>query len=986
MSLLWMQVWYEPPIERWQAMEIGEVTVWYVVGHEGLARSVGIWGSDAYRELTTLLEFQPGVRFVLRLHPSPYNWVQTPPFNPQGMLLPPSPIVSVYPLPTRAATAAFVRSEVFASILYHLYFSEGMRVQNRSLLYLPHWFLWGFAYFWGEGWLGEDLARLQGFSFSLLEDLARRSELPSPFYKSLYKSIWYWLYRTYGQRKIIDLLYMTRLTRSISEALHLTLNLSEEELWEKWQEFLRSIGAYEEVSTENEVERRSLIAAAVSSDEEIRAFATLREGKVLYFLRLQGQIYELPGAWSWKLSYYDPVVSMSFSPQNRLVWTSYERQGLILWRWSREAQRYEKYPLSVLALQGLSWESEDQLLFSGLSSDGQVRLYSFSMPKGELRVVGEATGDLLYPKRWKGRLYAVWQPDTSRLAPLSVLWEPFRPVYKQETGWQALPYPSFYSIEGGWIDYDTLLITVSDVNGMGHPWHFTMDTSYPAVWQLDNIRGWAGISSSYAYFLKYRGGRLRLAKAPLSSLLKEGAVFPSLAAAEIVQLRLQRRTAYLGAYTLPPSLPLDTSKVDTPTTERHPFYLFDEEVGRPPRRKSRSRLFPERPSKTTLDIPSSRALGAVPYHWILWDFRSLPVFHPLIRLGWQVDLRVRDWHGDHEWGFVWRPYLDLRSSELRLSYTRHRSRLQPLAELYKQSHFFPARRYQYTLRITTWQGSLGLRYPLTPFFSLEGRVTGLLSNRYHMGRVGDMDLSRQSRWLGGAVQLTYKRLAEREGFIWKGWRGTLRGEAYRWGIQWSYPLVGTHIERFQPLFERVVFHFQGIAMAGGMQGRYFLLGGVPQWVNYEFENRDQVPLLTEPAGYLLTEYVSIPGFPYQARRGRQLLCLSTVARFPLLAWRREPHLPMRPLYNFEWQIGYYIGTVWTTGNPFSQKNPIDAEYIYRPPLVISVQTLKSPFLMSIGTGAVFHILRFPLAAEVYWPIEEGRIQRAAFIVSFKQNL
>lgn len=985
-GLLWAQ---GDALRGWQSMEVGPLVVWYVPGQEGLAQAVGQWGADVYRELVGLMEFQPSSRLVIRVQPSPYWWAQAPLAASKGMLLPPAVVAQVYPLASRSATAALVRSEVTALLLQQLYFSEGVRVQNRSLLYLPDWFFWGFAYFWGEGWMSEDLARLEDVPPASLMEIARRTATPSPLYKSLYKSIWFYLYKTYGQRKVIDLIYMARLTRSVGDALYLTMNLSEEDLYQQWMNFLKTLRKDESPSTEEEVEKRALLTAAVAADGETRAFATLREGKVQYFLRLSETLYELPGRWQWRRSYYDPEVSMSFSPKGALVWTAYEANGLVIWRWMPEEKKYERYPLALLAVQGLSWDGDNTLLFSGLSADGKVKVYTLTFPQGTLRPAEEAQGDLLYPHRTPDGLYAVWQPDTTRLAPLGVLWEPFRPVRRQGAQWEPLPYPMFYSVRGGWVVQDTLVATVSDVTGSGHPWVFGRDTSAPTIWTAGAPQAWSGLSQDKVFFLRYRGGKLRLAQADRSVLSREANVFPPVRAAEVVQFRLQRKAAYMAAYRMsafsPVETPKDTARPDTSRSQRQPFYLFDEEVSRPARRKSRLKPPADTVAARRQSLPTARQMGPVPYHWVLGELRLQPVLHPLMRFGWEVNASARDWRGAHAWGFLWRPYIDLRSSELQISYISHRLRLRPMAELYKQSHYFPARRYNHTLRITTWRGRAGVEYTVAPYLTLRGYGVLLFADRYHIGRIGELNLSGRERLYGAGSTLVYERLTDREGFVWSGWRMALRTEAFRGQGRWVYPLAHAQVERFQPLLDKVVFQIRGIAASGGANGRYFLLGGIPEWINYDFQNRAQVPLLSSPGGYSLIEYATLPGFPYQARRGRNLLLGSVVARLPLLAWRREAYLPTRPVYNFDWHIGYYIGTTWTTGNPFSQKNPIDAEFIFRPPLVISVQTLKSPFLMSFGTGITFQIMKLPLCADVYWPIEEGRLSKATFIAGIRRE-
>lgn len=978
---------YKRAPKGWEALEVGPVGVWYVRGQEGLARQVGTWAADAYRELTGLLEFSLERPLIVRLHPSPVAWGQQPPWNPRGALVAPPPLIEVFPGGTRATTAAIVRSQVIGAILEHLYFSEGVRLQNRALLYMPDWFLWGFAFFWGEGWTGEDYARLQLMPENALILLAERTARPSPFYKSLYKSLWFYIYRTYGQRKLIDLLYMARLTRNIPEALAFTLNISEEELAEKWRSFLDILQEKPTLSPESEeIFRKAVLSAAVSPDGQKVAYAVLQQGQVRYYLRLEEEEYSLGGSWPWPGGYYELNLPMAFSSEGRLAWLSYEMEGPVLWHWAVGDKQYQRLPISLRAVESLRWTQGGTLLIAGMDDRGEVAVYTLTLPSGALRKLGQLQGDFYAPAEAQGDYWAAWQPDTVGPASLSVLWEPARPVRYHAGSWEPLPFPPYYEVKGGWVVGDTLMATLTDVTGQGCAWLLWRDSSAASAWRTVGLARWIGQATEKAYFLRYRGGRLRIGAVPLSQLWQKGAAFPSLLAAEIIQFRLQRRAMYLAAAKGHSEKPLprtDTLRGDTLSQKPSAFYLFDEDVSRPVRRRRQKAV---EPTQKSYFLPESKPQGAVPYHWLLWDVRMGPVLHPLMRLGWQVSASARDPHGDHAWSFAWTPYIDLRSSEFALSYTRYRSAFQPFTQLRKQSHYFPATRYGRTLRNTTWQGELGLRYVIRPGIAVEGALLGIDATRYDLQTTDAQDLSGHARWWGGRAQLQYERIAYRETFPWQGWQGTLRGEAYQGEGGWTFPLIALHIRRFQPVARAFVVEAAGSAALGGTRGRYFFLGGVPDWINYDFQNRSQVPTLGPIGAYYMSEYHYLPGFPYQARRGRNLLSASVVARFPILAWRREPSLPVKNTYTFEWQIGYYVATTWTTGNPFSQKNPIDAEYIYRPPLIISVQTLKSPFLMSIGTGLRFQVMRLPIGVEVYWPIEEGRVSAARFLVGFKQGL
>ncbi|MEN2992374.1 MAG: hypothetical protein ABDH91_02340 [Bacteroidia bacterium] len=969
---------------RWHYLRSEKVIVWHTTEQAKLAEPVLAWAEETLQELVRALDYQPEVIFTVRLHPTPSAWAQQPTWKPKGALTPTPTLVEVYPAATRRDFAAMVRSHLCGAFLEHLYFSEGLRLQNRSLLYMPDWFLWGFAYFWGEGWTVEDIARLQGLSDETFVALMTPESAPSPLRKSLYKSLWFYLYRTYGQRKVLDLLYMTRLTRDIREAIEIILGLEEAALGEKWRAFLRELPGGRAGRGVVELVEQPLLAAAVAPSGSKYAYATLDKGRIRYFIEAEEEIYELPGSWAWRNSYLEPEVPLAFSAEGDLAWLSYTLQGPVLWIEPKAKGPARPYSLPVVAVHSFSWMGAQELLLSALDREAKVRLYRFGLPSGQLSLVGEAQGDLIFPHAAGGAYWAAWQPDTSQTARLSVVWETFRPVRRLPSSetWDSLPFLPFYSVVGGWLITDTLRLALVDVCGWGVPWHFSRDTSFsvgladfPGLWR------WAGNASGKAYALYYRNGWLRLGAFSLEGLRQSQSVFPALQVAEAIQYRLQRRNARPPEAKPPPPAPPEPP-ADTSKGYQAIFYLFDEDIGRPARRR---RQVPKPPTPAPTS-PSAPVSGLVPYHWLLWDLRMAPTLHPLMRLGWEIELTARDWQGVHEWRFRWVPYINLRSSELELSYRTHKRRWQPLIELYRQSHFFSPQQYGRAVRHITWHGEVGLAYGLTPHWRTEGSLNLLLAQQY------DIEVLRNSRqlseavWVGPRVQVRHARLSWREHLPWQGWELTLRGEIYYSKNQWGFPLLMAQACRHQPLLQRGVLRLGATALWGGPRGRPLLLGGVPDWVNYHFLNRTQIPFLGAPGTYYLMPYFYLPGFPYHARRGRNLILGQVVLRLPLLAWRAQPFLPTRSLYGFEWQLSYQVGTTWTTGNPFSQRNPIDAEYIYRPPLVISVQALKTPFLMSFGTGLLFRIMRLPIHLGVYWPVEEAVVGRALFVARLGGDL
>lgn len=970
----------------WRFLETGPIQVYYWAGQEALANEVALYATDAYEELVRLLDYRLEKPLVLRLHPTLVSYAEQPVWATRGALSSPANMGEVCRLPDYREFVGQVRAEVAVLYLMQFYYGPGMRFQSRTLLYLPEWFYRGFAFFFGEGWTVADRARLAGWSDRLLEAIWERRAFPRPVYRTAYKAIWYYLLRTYGQKKLGDLVYMVRLTRQVSEALYLTLGLSEEELTQRWLAFISELRAGE--SALEPVIRGAVLGAAAGPNGQV-AYAKQVGGRIRFYVRLaEGSVQELPGSFSWPLSgsYYEFLLPMAFSGGGRLAWLSYDKAGVFLWSWDgREAPRMQR--LALKGVSDLSWLDEERLLLTGWE-EGPSQVYEVNRNTSQLRRLTQVPGDKRYPFRARdGGIEFVWQADSSGQVGFREVWRPYGWA-RLEGGrlvWKA--WEPFYGWGAGWLAHREGRLVGRDLTGWWQTWVVASDTAYESSWLAPGLVQWVGADASRAYFLFYRGGAFRVGAIAWDTLLKPGRSYPTIYAAERVQLDLQRQARYplSPVHKLPPLG--DTVAADTPRRQRGPFYFFDEEAERPRRRR---RAMPPIRMGREVFLPDSIRIsgGEAASSQVLWEgLRLIPVLHPLMRLGLHLEAQFVSFSGRYRWFMAWRPYVDFRSSEGWLGVERSVGRVQPFFRLHRQSHYFSESRYLQGLRLLSWQAQGGFRYyfSTSTYVSLEGLA--LFVRRYDLILRDNIDYNAMAQWVGARLGWQHVYLEEREGFIWAGRELALTAEGFPKGSVLAFGrlfLKGTY---HQPLLGRLVLTASAQAVYGSRAAyQPIILGGVPDWVNYTIENRAQLPLLEPLGAYYLSLFVPMPGFAYHTRRGRNLLWGQVLLRAPLLALSPAKSLPVRRIYTLEWHAGYYIATTWRTGNPFSQKNPIDAEYIYRPPLVISVQTLKSPFLMSVGTGLTFRVMQLPIALDFYWPIEEGRLGRAQFLVGLRSGL
>jgi hypothetical protein len=91
------------------------------------------------------------------------------------------------------------------------------------------------------------------------------------------------------------------------------------------------------------------------------------------------------------------------------------------------------------------------------------------------------------------------------------------------------------------------------------------------------------------------------------------------------------------------------------------------------------------------------------------------------------------------------------------------------------------------------------------------------------------------------------------------------------------------------------------------------------------------------------------------------------------------------MHNWVWSLFYDVGTAWDQGNPLSQRNPINVEFVQRAPFTISVQSLKSPFVQGLGTGLEGIVSGFDCRLDIAVPIEDGFVDVPRLMVSFGRS-
>ncbi|MFK7984064.1 MAG: hypothetical protein AB8G86_29075 [Saprospiraceae bacterium] len=130
-----------------------------------------------------------------------------------------------------------IREGIASVYLNAMLFGSNLQeiVQNAVLLSLPGWFKNGLVAYIGEEWNTE-------LDNQLRDILARKehedfNDLVQDYPKLVGQSVWYYINQNYGKATVSNLLYLTRINRSIESGFLYVLGNSYEQTLENWQKF-----------------------------------------------------------------------------------------------------------------------------------------------------------------------------------------------------------------------------------------------------------------------------------------------------------------------------------------------------------------------------------------------------------------------------------------------------------------------------------------------------------------------------------------------------------------------------------------------------------------------------------------------------------------------------------------------------------------------------------------------------------------------------
>ncbi|MEM6628916.1 MAG: BamA/TamA family outer membrane protein [Bacteroidota bacterium] len=462
------------------------------------------------------------------------------------------------------------------------------------------------------------------------------------------------------------------------------------------------------------------------------------------------------------------------------------------------------------------------------------------------------------------------------------------------------------------------------------------------------------------------------------------------------------------------------SSADRPAVR---YYLFDEgdqyEVSRPkiPSRIRNSRqesIFAKKTLPPLRDIVvedgvlSRSKWGALRTGWGL-------TYDPIAKFGLEMQVSFADQLRNHRIDARVKPFLNLKNWEgtIRYSYLPHKvdfyAEVGTWSRRYRQeSIFFP--QDSLIFRFDRFEANIGAIYPLTSRIAVEATAGFFRLQRTDQKLLRRELVDAEDNALRGSVNLYYDNTEMVEGYPFKGTAVTLGMDNFYSFDSSAFQLNIARMElrHYIPLKNKIVlaarvqaalnlfdeadackFAPDGSSIASS-RCQYYLGGLDDRFLTLNFEKSQDLTITGNPInldlyGFHFQDFITpIRGFWFNSRVGNKYVLGNFELRLPV-SRLLTTSLNSGPLFNVDLIPFFDAGTIWSEGNPFTQKNPTDTRIVGSAPVTVELKTLKSPFLFTVGTGLRANLIGYSVRLDMAWGIEDNTLQKPMLHASFGKN-
>ena len=901
-------------------------------------------------------------------------------------------------------------------------------LQSSYLLQLPDWFIGGASAYAAEGWSVD----MDGYMRDMSKQYPTGNRTAPFFLRNSAlagQSIWNYVAERYGYTTIQNILNLTRITRDVEVGISSSLNVPFKVFLKDWLAYYRELNGAP-VATLAEPDKKfrqggrnrhadvysqpiispngQLVAYAQNEQGRYRVMVVNRDGSHRRILSRGGhktpdqQVETRLPVLAWRGNSQVAVAEMS---RGEMTLRLRDADGRGLVRRVREAIRFSR-PASLFAaydqVLSMSYSPDGKALAFSAVHDGQNDVY---LLRAGSRKPEQLTNDLfddvqpVFLPGGQGLVFSSnrYLDSTGRARPAT-----FQNVVNN--------YDLFlYHLDGRALPVETLVSTISNET---RPRAIADD-------EVLYLSEESGVRTLYRYSLKTK------LRTPLTNWLPNTQDFDynaTTSALVFVAPAQARDILYLyPTYPLPTALPLTktarqqiledrsaapraavlpkptapapaqvtepaaTDSAATPALAARPprktdeavntsDYKFEEDEPAQATAARRRRLPPTTAAMATNATAQATApalSGPFRYdtRFMADNVSSALYMDPLLGLGLQFRAALTDVLENQRIDASIFGLFDLRTSNIRASYTNLTHRYDWSISYQKQAYFFDFNNGLY--RYGRHEIAPTIAYPLTHNLSVRGGPRFVTISSTRLRDVSTQD-DASFRYLGYNGELVFDNSVATGVNMVTGTRmkASLLNLNSLGDKSRSFGKLVIDLRHYQKISRSIVWaNRASYGQYFGNRPQLFRLGGMDNWLNAGYEGNRFVPNYTDPDQVFNQEFVTnLRGFDYSARSGPRYVLFNTELRIPIVQY-----FSRKPIYsgffrNLQLTGFADAGTAYSGTNPFGTDNSSNTQVKFPPGNFFSatVVNFRNPFLVGYGVGARTTLLGFYGKVDVAW--------------------
>ncbi len=899
-------------------------------------------------------------------------------------------------------------------------------LKNNTLLSLPDWYLKGFISYAAEGWTTDIDNRVK--DGILTDKFANFNALEGEDAELAGHSIWNYIAEVYGENVIPNVMYMTRVSRSVESGFLFVLGTSLKTLMFDYQNYYKRKyeldekfrGKYSGEELDFKKKKRYVYSEfSLSPNGKYASFVTNEQGQYKVWLyhiadKKLKKIHKGGLDLNRIVDHTYPV--LTWHPTSRALTYFVEKKGeVVINIYSVDDKKTTSKPLLKLnKVLDAEYSDDGKFIVLSAAKDGQTDLYLYKIAGNSQQQLTDDFYDDLHPSFIDNSTRIIFssnrksdtlpKPGKVEVARYNenndiFIFDLNRPIFLtritrtpkvHET--QPVQYDdtryAYLSNESGITNryvayYDS---AISHIDTVVHYNYFSVVspvTNYPRNILEQNMNWKTG---RYSQLIYHDGGyHFYVSKAENDVELDVENIFPT--------QFMKHQMALGGQKTITPDtkdIPDTTGGIDINNykfEDEQPEYekevITFEEAGDPPKDSSKVALKAQE-EEDEFELPrqdiyninfttdyivsqlDNSFLNQSYQRFAPGLFYSNPGFNGLIKFG-MIDL-MEDYRIIGGFRFP----ANFNSNEYLISFENLKGRLDKkyLASRQAFTRFYDER----VEKVQTYDLKYNVKYPFSEVSSvrvtLNARADRIITQSTDQNTLLRSNVN--DYWGGLKLEYVYDHSIPMGLNLYRGLRMKFWGEAYRVidERQTDFFTLGGDIRHYTRIWRNMIWanRVAGSTSFGNRKLVYYL-GGVDNWLLPRFDNSIQID--PDNNYYFQTIATPLRGFFQNARNGNSFAVINSELRIPIikmLSWK-----PMKSDFAENFMIVGFgdVGTAWTGWDPYSTDNSFNTSVIQDGNLLITIENQREPIIYGYGFGLRSRLFGYYIRFDWAWGVDDG---------------